>query len=819
MENHTDKRLSPRERADLLISKMTLKEKLMIIIETSQANERLNIPKYFHGNEALHGVVRPGTFTVFPQAIALGAMFDDGLLFRIADAISTEARARYHNKCSDGLDEREFEGRYNGLLAFWSPDLNLARDPRWGRTAETYGEDPYLSGKNGIAFVKGLQGSDDTYLKAVATPKHFTANNEEHNRFECNAVMSEKTLREYHLEPFRMAVCEGRCEAVMAAYNAINSIPCHENKHLLTDILRNEWGFDGYTVSDCSAIARIWDAHKRYPEPENAASAALNAGIDLECGSYSPYEHFYFTFLEQQLEAGKVTEERINEAARRVLTARIKLGQLDDEERSPWHSLTLDVIGCKEHSELAYESAVKSMVLLKNNGILPLKADSNVLVVGNNADMCQFGDYSGKPKNKPVSPLDGILSRCTGKVTHVRWDYLHTTAGFTPIPSFCYILNDGSKGVQSAFYSNAARTGIPQTRVDEAVDFTWPDRYPDPFITTSEFSCLFRGNIKIPLSGEYRFRIEAGGCVPCEQPKLCINGLEYSDEMLTFKKGDIIPFMVEYKKRLDNPFVKLEWTTPLNADESELFNEECEQAEKADTIIAVLGLGTAYESEGRDKTDLNLPYEQALLIRKLAKLNKNIILTVENGSALTLTEQDGLCAAILEAWYPGERGGDAIADILFGNVSPSGKLPLSFPRSTDDLPPFDSYEMSDGRTYMYSKIPPLYPFGFGLSYTSFEYTDLSASRTEAAATVANTGKTDSDEVVQLYIDSMGLKDQPVRRLKGFKRIHLKAGQSERVAFTLNDESFSLFDENGVRRLFAGSYRIFIGDKEISVNIE
>ncbi len=794
-----------KECADELLAQMTLKEKLQIIIETSPENERLGIPKYYHGNEALHGVVRPGKFTVFPQAIALGAMFDDELLEKIADAVSDEARARYNGRCSDGLDERELEGRYNGLLTFWSPDLNLARDPRWGRTAETYGEDPYLAGKNGAAFVRGLQGNDKNFLKAVATPKHFTANNEEHNRFSCNAKMSEKTLREYHLEPFRIAVEEAEPEAVMAAYNAINGVPCHENKRLLTDILRKEWGFDGYIVSDCSGIARLWDSHKVHSEPENAASAALNAGVDLECGGYSEYEHFYTEFLEKQLKDGKVSEERINEAVRMVLIARIKTGQLEKEQ--PFSNLTLDIIGCPKHSALSYEAAVKSMVLLKNNGILPLKKDADILVVGNNADVCQFGDYSGKPKNKPVSPLEGIRKQAEN-VKHIRWNYVKASTAFTDIPIFCYSLDNGENGIEAAFYGNAYFEGLPHKRIDEAVNYAWLDRYPDPLITTQEYSCIFRGNITAPKTGEYSFRLSAGGFPKCTPPELVLDLCEYTGEPIHLKKGDKLPFLIRYSKTSGEPFVKLQWTMSEDSEE-EAFDFEVEAAKKAETVIAVLGLGTEYESEGKDKTDLGLPEEQLRMLRKIYSVNKNIVLIVENGSALELKEPAALSSAILEAWYPGDRGGDAIADILFGNASPSGRLPLGFPESTSDLPPFDDYEMKNGRTYMYRKIKPLYDFGFGLSYTSFEYSDIEGNADKARVTVKNTGNYEADEVVQLYIDSAGLPNQPKYRLKGFKRIHLKPNESAAVEFALNGESFSLFDENGERKVFGGKYRIYI----------
>ncbi len=790
-----------KKKARELVGKMTLKEKLQIIIDTSPANERLGIPKYYHGNEALHGIVRPGSFTVFPQAIAFGAMFDDELLGVIADAISDESRGRYNGKCFDGLDEREFEGRYNGLLTFWSPDLNLARDPRWGRTAETYGEDPYLAGKNGAAFVRGLQGSDEKYLKAVATPKHFTANNEEHNRFSCNAKMSEKTLREYHLEPFRMAVQEGHPEAIMGAYNAINGIPCHENKRLLTDILRGEWGFDGYVVSDCGAIERLYDRHKTQNTQEDAAGAALNAGVDLECGA-----QLYAKCLEKQLNDGKVTEARIDEAAVRVLTARIKAGQF--EEKQPFEELTTDIIGCEKHSALAYDSAVKSMVLLKNDGILPLKKDADILVVGNNAARCQFGDYSGKPKNHPVSPLEGIKKVCRGNVNYVRWDYVRASSAFTDVPLFNYCLDDGSCGIEASFYDNGRFNGIPHKRIDEAVNYTWLDRFPDPLITTDEFSCIFRSSISAPISGKYSFRVSAKGYPECMPPKLVIDGEEYSGEEIYLKKGERLPFTVRYSGLAGEPSVKLQWITP-DEKESEEFIFEVEEAKKADIVVAVLGLGIEYESEGKDKTELELPPEQIRLLKKLYAVNKNIILVLENGSALALKEPEKMSRAILEAWYPGERGGDALADILFGNVSPSGRLPLGFPESTVDLPPFDDYENENGRTYMYRKIKPMYEFGFGLSYTEFEYSGLELNGNTVSVTIENKGEYDSDEVVQLYIDSAGLENQPKYRLKRFKRIHLKSGEKAVVSFELGEDDFMLFDFDGTKKLFGGNYGIYV----------
>ena len=796
-------------RADALIRQMTTEEKLNVLVETSRAIERLGIPGYFHGNEALHGVVRPGRFTVFPQAIALGAMFDDEFLEEIADAISTEARAAYFDGPVDADDIMDRGGRYNGLLAFWSPDLNLARDPRWGRTAETYGEDPYLAGKNGAAFVRGMQGSDPNYLKAIATPKHFAANNEEPNRFSCNAVMSEKTLREYHLEPFRMAVQEGGCEAVMGAYNAVNGTPCHANRRLLTDILRDEWGFDGYVVSDCGAVGNIYEDHKYTATPEDAAAAALNAGVDLECGGYGEYENTYTAFLGRCLADGRIKEERLNEAVRRVLSARIKAGQLDDPEKLPWHTLTNDVIGCEKHKRLAYKAAVRSAVLLKNNGILPLNEGARVAVVGNNAACVQFGDYSGKPRNTPVSPFDGIRALAGENASLIPWDWQDDSDSFAPVPAAA--LSFGEKpGAQGSYYDNDFFGGIPAKRTDEAIDFTWEAQAPDPMIRTPEFSIIWRGSVMPPTDGEYFFSVQFSGSAKCCPPELTIDGVQISpEEPVELRAGSPVPFMLRYRKNQSSPSVRLMWKKPRRAPES-LFAKEVEAAKKADAVIAVVGLGTQYEMEGRDKTDLSLPEEQLMLLRSIKSVNDNLIVVLENGSALSLPWVDRNAAAVLELWYPGEQGGTALADLIYGRVSPSGRLPLSFPEKTEDLPPFDDYEMERGRTYMYEKLPPLYPFGFGLSYTEFEYSDISVCHDSASVVITNTGGCDSEDVAQLYIDSAGLTGQPRYRLKGFRRIFLKAGESRRVEFSLNDESFSLFDEAGKRRLFPGSYTVFIG---------
>lgn len=798
-----------RARAEALVRQMTTQEKLNILVETSDAIERLGIPKYYHGNEALHGVVRPGKFTVFPQAIALGAMFDDEFLEKIADAISTESRAAYFAGPYDATDLWDRGGRYNGLLAFWSPDLNLARDPRWGRTAETYGEDPFLAGKNGAAFVRGLQGNDPDYLKAIATPKHFTANNEEHNRFSCNAVMREKTLREYHLEPFRMAVQEGGCEAVMGAYNAVNGTPCHANHRLLTEILRDEWGFDGYVVSDCGGVGNIYEDHKYTETPEDAAAAALNAGVDLECGGYGEFENTYTAFLGACLADGRITQERLDEAVCRVLAARIKAGQFDDPEKLPWHTLTQDAIGCEAHRKLAYEAAVKSAVLLKNDGALPLKTGMKVAVMGNNAACVQFGDYSGVPRNTPVSPFDGIRALAGSDAEWIPWSWEADADAFQVVPASALSF-EGNPGVQGSYYENDCFSGLPAVRTDETIDFSWADQAPDPIIRTAEFSVIWRGTIVAPADGEYSFSVQFSGSAKCCPPELSIDGLTVSpEETVPLHAGEAVPFLLRYRKNQAAPSVRLLWKKPKQAPET-LFAREIAAAKTADAVIAVVGLGMQYEREGKDKTDLSLPQEQLALLREVKAVNDNLIVVLENGSALSIPWIAENAAAILEIWYPGEQGGTALADLLYGKVSPSGRLPISFPVRTEDLPPFDDYEMANGRTYLYEKVPPLYSFGFGLSYTRFVYSQIRRTPDGIAATVTNVGQMEAEEVAQLYLDSAGLPDQPRWRLKGFRRICLKPGEAGDVVFPLTDESFSLFDAQGKRRLFAGTYTAYIG---------
>ena len=814
MKPYQDTTKSFEERAADLLGRMTLEEKLNVLIETSEANERLGIPKYYHGNEALHGVVRPGKYTVFPQAIAFGAMFDTELMEEITDAISDESRAMHHRGEVPASRNMPFGGRYSGLLTFWSPDLNLCRDPRWGRTPETYGEDPYLAGKTGAAFVRGLQGKDPKYLKAVATPKHFTANNEEHNRFECDAKMSEKTFREYHLEPFRIAVKEGHPAAVMAAYNAINGMPCHENRRLLTDILRGEWGFDGYVVSDCSGVARLWDAHKRYEDPADAASAAMNAGVDLECGGYAAYEHMYTEFLARQVEKGKTSEARIDEACLRVLTARFRLGQFDPEEDVPFSRIPLSVVGCEKHRNLALKSALESIVLLKNDGVLPVGKDKTIALVGSNAAQCQFGDYSGIPLNPPVSAKDGLTAEYGAAVDFVPWKWRPDGQTYVTADAAHLKTPDGGEGLRGEYYANSGFLGEPKVRDDAAVDFAWNDQMPDSYITTVQFSVRWTGELCPEVTGVYLMRLKWSGSAPCEKPTITLEGKNLGQEAaVSLEAGRRYPIVIEYQKAAENPSIRLEWAVPESGLEDP-FADEIAAAERADVTVAVMGLGREYESEGHDRDTLGLPPEQEEFLGRLFDTGRPVVVVLENGGPLSVPRIEKRAAAVIEAWYPGERGGEALARLISGRENFSGRLPATFPVSEEDLPPFDDYEMDHGRTYMYMEKTPLWPFGFGLSYTRFVWSDPEVRKTEEgwemSASVTNAGDRAGDEVAELYLDSAGASGQPKYRLRGFARITLEPGERRTVSFPLTEEDFTLYDFDGTAALRHGTYTAYLG---------
>ena len=675
-------------RVNDLVSRLTLEEKVLQMQNAAPAIERLDIPAYDWWNEALHGVARAGYATVFPQAIGLAATWDTKLMYQVADVISTEARAKHHE-----FIRNHEHARYQGLT-FWSPNINIFRDPRWGRGQETYGEDPYLTARLGVGFVKGLQGNDPRYFKVIATPKHYAVHSgPEPERHSFDARAYERDLRETYLPAFRATIVEGKADSVMCAYNRTNEEPCCANKRLMTDILRGEWGFSGYVVSDCGAIRDIREGHKFAKSEAEASALAVRAGTDLTCGGE-------YASLIQAVKQGLITEAEIDTALKRLLTARFRLGMFDPPELVQYARIPFSQNDTPEHRALALQSARESIVLLKNaNATLPLRKDlKSIAVIGPNADAPEvlWGNYNGRP-SRLITPLAGIKQAVSAN-TKVVYASGSTIAGQSP---------------------------QAQKMIEEAV----------------------------------------------------------------------------------------------------------KAAREADTTVLVLGLTARLEGEemkveipgfrGGDRTDISLPQSQEALLKAVVATGKPVVVVLLSGSALAVNWANDNAPAILQAWYPGGEGGVAIADVLFGDYNPAGRLPVTFYKSVDQLPPFTDYSMQ-GRTYRYFKGEPLYPFGYGLSYTRFAYSNLRVKSVkigkpvQVAVDVTNVGERQGDEVVQLYLtDVAASAPVPIRTLVGFERISLRPREKRTVTFTITPRQMSLIDNNDKRVIEPGEFRLQIGGNQTS----
>lgn len=674
-------------RVSDLVNRMTLEEKISQMMNASPAIERLGIPAYEWWNECLHGVGRAGLATVFPQAIGLGATWDEDLIFRVSTAISDEARAKHHEFVRNGS-----RARYQGLT-FWTPNINIFRDPRWGRGQETYGEDPFLTGKLGVQFIKGLQGNDPKYFKTIATVKHFAVHSgPEPERHSFDAGTDERDFRETYLPQFEMGIKEGKAYSVMCAYNRYNGEACCGSNSLLNGILRTEWGFDGYIVSDCGAIRDIYAGHKIVATPEEAAALAVKSGTDLECSNV-------YRSLKDAVSKNLISETDIDVAVKRLFTARLKLGMFDPPEMVSYTKIPYETVDSEKNRQLAKETTLKSIVLLKNeNNLLPLKKTTRTIaVIGPNSDQpfVLLGNYNGTPSD-PVTPLRGMREKLNG--------------------------------ISELIYAQGC---------------TWAEGIPDA----------------------------------------------RSDE--------------------------------------EMRSEALAAAQKADVVVMFMGITPRLEGEemkvnidgfrGGDRTRIDLPDVQQELIKSVHAVGKPVILVLLNGSALAINWEKENIPAIIEAWYPGQAAGLAIADIIFGDYNPAGRLPVTFYKSTDDLPPFEDYKM-DNRTYRYFTGEALYPFGYGLSYTTFVYSKLKLQKSsepggiiEVSVRVKNTGKVGGDEVVQLYVSDLSAPvPVAVRSLKGFRRIHFLPGEQKTVSFSLPPEAFSIIDKDNKRVVLPGKFEISVG---------
>ena len=793
---YQDENAAVEQRVEDLLQRLTLDEKIDLLRATSPANERLGFPKYYHGNEALHGVVRPGRFTVFPQAVGLAATWDPDLIREVSSAISDESRARWNELGRGALQTNPF----SDLLTFWSPTVNMARDPRWGRTPETYGEDPFLSGEIGTAFVRGLQGDDPKYLKAVSTPKHFAANNEEHNRFECNVQVSEKQLREYYLPAFEALVRRGHAASVMSSYTAINNIPCTANPWLLTEVLRKDWGFDGYVVSDCGGPALLISGHHYVKYPETAAALALKAGLDLECG-----DNIFIKPLRDAFDKRLVSEEDIDRAARRVLTARMRLGFFDSPGACPYDTIPPSVIGSEAHRALALQAAREAVVLLKNDRkMLPLKRGKvrSLAVVGINAGSCEFGDYSGVPASAPVSILEGIRT-LAGKDIRVEYaPWKSAVDGMEVIaPEFF------PEGLRAEYYRGIDLAGEPAVRTDPWINYEPANQAPDPFLPDSPQSVRWTGKLRPPVTGEYVLNL-----VSDEGARMKLDGRLLFDDWgshavrsdtvsVWMEAGRDYALEVEYYDNRDYAVSRLCWRMPAigEQDRIALYGKAGELARKCDAVVAVMGINKSIEREGKDREVITLPTDQQEFLRELYRINPNVVLVLVAGSPLSILWEDKHLPAVVNAWYPGEQGGTAVAEVLFGRFNPAGRLPLTWYNSLEDLPPFDDYDITK-RTYKYFDGDVLYPFGYGLSYTQFRYSDLQVEdrgeTVEVSFTLKNVGRMDGDEVAQVYVQLPEYEGvAPLKELRGFRRVHLRRGESRRVTVPLRREDLRYWSES------------------------
>jgi beta-glucosidase len=829
---YMDPRRPVGERVDDLISRMTLEEKISQMMNSASAIDRLGIPEYNWWNEALHGVARAGRATVFPQAIGLAATWDEDHIFKVATAISDEARAKYHEFIRKGK-----HGIYEGLT-FWSPNINIFRDPRWGRGMETYGEDPWLTGRLSVQFVKGMQGNDPGYLKTVATPKHYAVHSgPEPERHSFDAVVDERDLRETYLPAFRASIVEGGAYSVMCAYNRFLGEACCSSDYLLGDILRGQYGFEGYVVSDCGAISNIYraNAHNLVETPAEAAAAGVKAGTDLNCGSI-------YRFLGEAVEQGFITESEIDVSVRRLFTARFRLGMFDPPGMVPWAGIRYRINDSKKHSDLALETTRKSIVLLKNeSGILPLTDDlGTIAVIGPNANEVSvlLGNYNGTPSD-PVTPLEGIRRRVSASTTVLYskgCDLAHGLPTHEVVPTLSlYTLEDGVRinGLKGEYFDNRNFTGEPLiTRIDEEIDFNWWDGAPDRRMNTDDFGVRWSGELVPSVSGTHSLALNGFGGV-----RLFFEGeelVEYSSEHhprirsteVSLEAGTAYSITIEYWELNSDATMQFLWAPPAEG----LHEQAVQMAREADTVILVMGLSPRLEGEemrvevpgfrGGDRLDLRLPQIQEELIREIGAMGKSTVLLLLNGSALAVNWANQNIPAIVEAWYPGQAAGTAIADVLFGDYNPAGRLPVTFYRSIDQLPGFTDYTMT-GKTYRYFDGEPLYPFGHGLSYTTFEYSNLKLPenvRTSDDVTVSvdvrNTGTMAGEEVVQLYLTDLETSAPvPIRSLQGFDRIYLRRGQKKTISFILTPRQLSLIDSEYRRVVEPGTFEVSVGGKQ------
>jgi beta-glucosidase len=815
-------------RVDDLVGRMTLEEKASQLVNQARAIPRLQVPAYDWWSEALHGVANAGTATVFPEPIGLAATFDAPLIHEMAVVISTEARAK-HNQAMRAGHSNIMEG-----LDFWSPNINIFRDPRWGRGQETYGEDPFLTGRMGVAFVTGMQGDDPKYLRVVSTPKHFAVHSgPETTRHMVNVEVSKHDMEDTYLPAFRAAITEGKAESIMCAYNSVNGQPACVNTFLLKDQLRGAWKFNGYVVSDCDAIVDIFSGHHYTKSQAEAAAEALKTGMDNECADFftkATSDSDYVPYLDA-VKQGLLTEKEIDVALKRLFTARFRLGMFDPPEMVRYAQTPDSEIDSDAHRALALKAARESIVLLKNDGVLPFGSTvQSIAVVGPLAESVRVlhGNYSGTASHAATA-LEGIRAQfASAQVTFSPgMNFLRQQ---TVIPSSALSAGDGQPGLKAEYFSSNDFSGTPEVvRVDDVVDLQLFHPEPTAIVPPSgmkDFSVRWSGFLTPTESGNYQIGLTGSRNRLWIDGQLVVDDLALHDptpstKTIQLEKGHRYAVKIEYVRGgFGTKFVWLR----LIADP---VGEAVAAAQQADVAVAVVGITSQLEGEemkvdvpgfkGGDRTSLDLPKEEEDLLEALKQTGKPLVVVLMNGSALAVNWASENANAMLDAWYSGEEGGTAIAQTLAGVNNPAGRLAVTFYKGIEQLPAFEDYAMKS-RTYRYFEGQPLYPFGYGLSYSKFEYSNLKLSTTElkagepltVEADVKNASQRQGDEVVELYLSFPKSPVSPIRALRGFTRVSLTAGETKHVQFTLDARDLSEVDEKGDRIIANGDYRVDLG---------
>lgn len=829
-------KLSSEARARDLVKRLTLKEKVKLMTDISDAIPRLGIKKFNWWSEALHGYANNGNVTVFPEPIGMAASFDDQKVYEVFDAVSDEARARNNELKKKGESERFHD------LSVWTPNVNIFRDPRWGRGQETYGEDPFLTSRMGVSVVKGLQGpADAKYRKLLACAKHYAVHSgPEWSRHQLNINdITPRDLWETYTPAFKALVQEADVREVMCAYQRLDDEPCCGNNRLLSEILRQDWGFKYLVVSDCGAISDFFTSHHVSSDATHAAAKAVLAGTDVECGFGYAYDK-----LPDAVARGLVKEKDVNASVIRLMTQRFELGEMDDDALVPWTKIPSSVINSPAHQQLALDMGRETMTLLQNNNnMLPLsKTGQKIAVVGPNADDATmlWGNYNGTPF-RTTTILEGIKSKVSaGQLIYDKGcDLTEDKITETAIP---YSTANGKAGITATYWTNRDWQGNPS--VTEQINSpmaltTFGQHQFAPGIPLEGFSAKYETTYKPNFSGEIVFKLEATGAAD-----LHVNGKSLIKTNNWRSTPSKIPFQVEAGKeyKIELQYKQLNnWAANLKFDFGKevpvSYDALLTKVKDADVVIFVGGISPKLEGEempvqlpgfkGGDRTDIELPAVQRSCIKALKDAGKKVVFVNCSGSAIAMVPETQNCDAILQAWYGGESGGQAVADVLFGDYNPSGHLPVTFYKSTQQLPDFSDYSMK-GRTYRYIKEDPLFPFGYGLSYTTFNIGEGRMSKkvvnktegVELTVPIANTGKRKGVEVLQVYIRKTSDTDGPNKTLKAFKRVSLMPGQTEMVTVNLSPKSFETFDTlNGGLSVTPGDYEVFYGSSSAAKDLK